>query len=505
MDPYHLWLGIPPDEQPAHHYRLLGIRLFEGDADVIENAADQRMAHLRNFQSGKHSGVCAKILNEVAAAKVCLLDPRKKTAYDRQLGTQLAAIPPTLVPPNAPGVSMPPPLPPAPGPAVPHAQPVPGPIQPVPFPGAAPGADSTRMGPYGGNTAPTPAGVSVHRHATPRHRSGAAFWAASAIVGLLVVLGAIMLARSLNQPAAASTALVFEWSAEDGGDVTLAVDGAAVATAGRGPWTHPCAAGEHRVNAARPGYRSVRRTVEVEAGEQLAVNVTWVKAPEGKPARVKGGEKPHGPKTRAPVPPDPVVTVKPSGEVPARDLPVEVAGMMPVPFEAPGSAQLPEFLKGGTTFDFPQKPRTDARNGVLEFTVKRTGVLYLLADWKHQGNPRGGWEQERPTRQQLAERGWKDLGPTPWDKEVIVFEKTCNQGETYTIRTNKYWSPILVVPAAGAPPPEAGQVITSTPKPPEEMPKERLPGPRGGPAEEDPHPTGGHLQAEPGRHGREEA
>ena len=25
MDPYHVWLGIPPEEQPPNHYRLLGI------------------------------------------------------------------------------------------------------------------------------------------------------------------------------------------------------------------------------------------------------------------------------------------------------------------------------------------------------------------------------------------------------------------------------------------------------------------------------------------------
>ena len=24
IDPYHKWLGIPPHEQPANHYRLLG-------------------------------------------------------------------------------------------------------------------------------------------------------------------------------------------------------------------------------------------------------------------------------------------------------------------------------------------------------------------------------------------------------------------------------------------------------------------------------------------------
>ena len=39
FDPYHKWLGIPPEQQPASHYRLLGIAEFESDADVIDTAA----------------------------------------------------------------------------------------------------------------------------------------------------------------------------------------------------------------------------------------------------------------------------------------------------------------------------------------------------------------------------------------------------------------------------------------------------------------------------------
>ena len=91
FDPYHLWLGIPPKEQPANHYRLLGIDLFEGNPEVIENAADQRMVHLRSFQIGKQADFSQKLLNEVAAAKVCLLRPEKRTAYDEQLRRQLQA------------------------------------------------------------------------------------------------------------------------------------------------------------------------------------------------------------------------------------------------------------------------------------------------------------------------------------------------------------------------------------------------------------------------------
>ncbi len=54
FDPYYHWLGIPPDEQPPTHYRLLGIQALESNRQVIQNAADRQMAHLRTFASGKH-------------------------------------------------------------------------------------------------------------------------------------------------------------------------------------------------------------------------------------------------------------------------------------------------------------------------------------------------------------------------------------------------------------------------------------------------------------------
>lgn len=89
FDPYYTWLGIPPDEQPPHHYRLLGLRCFEDNPTVIENAFDQRMVYLRTFQTGRHSQQSQTLLNQIAAARMCLLQPDKKAAYDRQLRQQL--------------------------------------------------------------------------------------------------------------------------------------------------------------------------------------------------------------------------------------------------------------------------------------------------------------------------------------------------------------------------------------------------------------------------------
>lgn len=85
FDPYRKWLGIPEQERPPNHYRLLGIELFESDTDVISNAADGRMAQLKNYQAGKYSAYSQRLLNEIATAKVCLLHPSRKIEYDRQL------------------------------------------------------------------------------------------------------------------------------------------------------------------------------------------------------------------------------------------------------------------------------------------------------------------------------------------------------------------------------------------------------------------------------------
>jgi hypothetical protein len=88
---HYEWLGIPLSEQPAHHYRLLGIELFEQNRDVIQKAADRQSLHLKTFQSGPRSAFSQKLLNEVSVAAGCLLVPKSKAAYDAQLAVTLQA------------------------------------------------------------------------------------------------------------------------------------------------------------------------------------------------------------------------------------------------------------------------------------------------------------------------------------------------------------------------------------------------------------------------------
>ena len=103
LDVYHVWLGIPPEDQPPHHYRLLGIPLWESDPQVIAVAAQRQMAHVKTFTIGPHSERSQEILNQLARAKVCLLKPARKAKYDAELRAKLSSQERTWVIGSAPG------------------------------------------------------------------------------------------------------------------------------------------------------------------------------------------------------------------------------------------------------------------------------------------------------------------------------------------------------------------------------------------------------------------
>ena len=108
FDAYHKWLGIPPGRRPPTHYQLLGINPTERDRDVIESAAVRQTAYVRNFQAGAHAKECARILGELAQARLVLIDPRKRAAYDADLAAAEPETPATPPPPSpSPPVGLP--------------------------------------------------------------------------------------------------------------------------------------------------------------------------------------------------------------------------------------------------------------------------------------------------------------------------------------------------------------------------------------------------------------
>ncbi|HVC98801.1 MAG TPA: hypothetical protein VND64_34370 [Pirellulales bacterium] len=92
FDPYHKWLGIPTHFRPPTYYQLLGISPQEQDLDVIDAAALRQCVFVRHFQSGPHAADATRILTEIATAKLCLLNPQKRSQYDAEL--QRSAPPP---------------------------------------------------------------------------------------------------------------------------------------------------------------------------------------------------------------------------------------------------------------------------------------------------------------------------------------------------------------------------------------------------------------------------
>jgi hypothetical protein len=110
FDPYHKWLGISPQHQPPNHYRLLSLDLYESDADVIEASVDRIVAFLQDVAVGPHSNASQRLLNEIAAVRLCLLDKAQKAAYDEKLGAELAQ---AIWPPGDESEPAPPPVAPA--------------------------------------------------------------------------------------------------------------------------------------------------------------------------------------------------------------------------------------------------------------------------------------------------------------------------------------------------------------------------------------------------------
>ena len=89
FDPYHKWLGIPPQDQPPTLYRLLGLAPFESDPDVIANAANRQLVHLRQLLGSDHAELARRLLAEVGTAKATLLNPQEKTEYDQGLAISI--------------------------------------------------------------------------------------------------------------------------------------------------------------------------------------------------------------------------------------------------------------------------------------------------------------------------------------------------------------------------------------------------------------------------------
>jgi hypothetical protein len=224
FDPYHKWLGIPPDRQPPDHYTLLAVQVFEKDPDVIDSAADQRMSHLRKFQTGQYSDLSQKLLNEVANARVCLLNAAKKAEYDRKLHEEYD-----------------PQLPPA-------------PIFPeVPFDPREP----IVVLPYG------------TRHAKSKAKNLVVpYVVVLSVGGSLLALCVILLCWRTPK-----TQVIIVWPPAERQGATVTIDGKPVTVPASGPFVVVCEPGRHDFSATGDKFKPYRQSFYVARGQTVTISV----------------------------------------------------------------------------------------------------------------------------------------------------------------------------------------------------------------------------------------
>ena len=74
LDVYRDWLGITETTRPLTHYQLLGLKLFEDDANVVRASYRKLNAHVRKYASGEFGPQSQDLLNELCQAMLCLTD-----------------------------------------------------------------------------------------------------------------------------------------------------------------------------------------------------------------------------------------------------------------------------------------------------------------------------------------------------------------------------------------------------------------------------------------------
>jgi hypothetical protein len=297
FDPYYVWLGIPPAEQPPNRYRLLGIPLFEANPDVIDSAADRQAAHLRTFQSGQNGALTQPLLNEVAAARICLLNPQKKAAYDQSLqagmsagqvatGSAIGWAQPEQQSPSAStiGKREPSALPTASGSAVGMTSLQPGGSQirrkPAPLPTAQPLPNATPLaaspapdkwdGLIGDNKSATAGAAKSAKPNKAIRKSGPPYPLIGAATAILIAVGAAFV--FLRAPA--DGVLTFDWPAADRAGAALTIDGQPVAIPETGPWEFRGPPGSHQIVAQRPAFK-MQSSATITAGEPQSVAADW--------------------------------------------------------------------------------------------------------------------------------------------------------------------------------------------------------------------------------------
>jgi hypothetical protein len=280
FDPYHKWLGIPPKDQPPNHYRLLGVEKFETDREVIDGAANRLMAYLQDLSIGESAAPAQRILNQISAVRLVLLNPAKKDAYDRQLQAESVPMarpvsprtPPPMAPPAAPLAATPPTAP---------AQPTAVAADPFVITDDEPAA---RRG-------------SARRRGAPAHKARKDPSYAPIILLAIAALAVAALAtyvltrpspaappladelvvveRPGPPPAVSDTRLRIDIAEQDRSGVAISIDRKKREVAQTGQIAFDLAPGPHTVVIRRRGFLTIDRDIDIVKGATSVLKANW--------------------------------------------------------------------------------------------------------------------------------------------------------------------------------------------------------------------------------------
>ena len=208
-----------------------------------------------HFKAASMAILTQRLLNEVAAARVSLLDPKKRAEYDQQLRAKLAAAAPA-----------------------PTAQPAGQPAKP-PFPlrRVAAQADAEKRDDLlGDSSARTPQNSGIKSANSlqtaakqdAKNRKNSVYIAAAVVLLVAAGIGFFVLNRKTEGT------LVLDWPAADLTEVAIRVDGAPIEIPATGPWEHDFPAGPHHFVAQRPAFK-MTADITLAAGERRSLSPDW--------------------------------------------------------------------------------------------------------------------------------------------------------------------------------------------------------------------------------------
>ncbi|HVA47231.1 MAG TPA: hypothetical protein VNH11_12760 [Pirellulales bacterium] len=109
-NPYRDWLGVESPSATPSYYDLLGLPPLESDTAKIAAAFQRQSQRLSPHLSGGDSDAAQRLLAELAEARMTLLTPTAKRAYDQALASRYQSSPESPRPPVPAAASGPGPL-----------------------------------------------------------------------------------------------------------------------------------------------------------------------------------------------------------------------------------------------------------------------------------------------------------------------------------------------------------------------------------------------------------